>query len=227
MNPTVYPIALDLANRHCLVVGGGPLAYEKVEGLLRAGARVVVVSPNVSPELASRADAGEIEVYLRPYRQTDLDGVYLAYGADEDRPLNATVAQHARAAGILVNAVDDIPNCDFFAVSIVRRGDLQIAISTNGLSPALARWLREYLDARLPNELGALLRVLAQVRSEVRVRGPIPPYERWRAAITGDVMGRLKHGDDEGARSRVLAVLTGQQDIEFETEPATLWPEAV
>jgi precorrin-2 dehydrogenase/sirohydrochlorin ferrochelatase len=154
------------------------------------------------------ADAGAIELRVRPYEPADLDGVFLAYGASEDRTLNARVAADARQVGVLVNAVDDIPNCDFFAVSLVRRGDLQVAISTNGRSPALARWVREYLDAWLPQELGGLLDVLADVRHEVRREGTPPAYERWRDAIDDEVLLRLRHGDERGARSRIYETLT-------------------
>jgi siroheme synthase-like protein len=207
-----YPIALDLRNKPCVVVGGGALATEKVEGLLGAGVRVTVVSPAVTPELHRLAETERIRVVMWAYRPADLDGAYLVYGASEDRALNARVAADARERGILVNAVDDIPNCDFFAVSIVRRGDLQIAISTNGRSPAFARWMREYLDERLPAELGDLLDVLAGVRRTVRENGPVPAYERWNTAITEEVLERLRSGDPAGARRRILDVMTAQPE---------------
>ena len=203
-----YPIALDLEDKPCLVVGGGTLATEKVEGLLRAGARVTVVDPSPTAELAELAAHREIVVHRRPYRRSDLDGIYLVYGATDDRAANAVVAGHAREAGILVNAVDDIPNCDFFAVAIVRRGDLQIAISTNGLSPAFARWMREFLDRTLPPRLGDVLAALADVRQEVRARGLVPPYHRWRAAIDDEVHVRLAAGELGGMRDRVLSKVT-------------------
>jgi precorrin-2 dehydrogenase/sirohydrochlorin ferrochelatase len=219
MTHNYYPVALDLKDKPCLVVGGGDLATEKVEGLLRAGARVLVVSPMITETLSELARDGTISVHRRAFRPGDLEGSYLAYGADEDQKLNATVAVEARERGVIVNAVDDIPNCDFFAVSIVRRGDLQIAISTNGLSPAFARWMREYLDAQLPHELGDLLEVLADVRRQVKAEGPVPPYEAWQAAIGDDVWLRLRHGDRDGARQRILAGLT-----EPRNHPALPWP---
>jgi precorrin-2 dehydrogenase len=114
------------------------------------------------------------------------------------------VAADARAGGVLVNAVDDIPNCDFFAVAVVRRGDLQLAISTNGRSPAFARWLRERLDATLPPEYGDLLDVLGDVRQTLKDRGPIPTYEHWQAAITDEVLTALRRGDRANAAARVF-----------------------
>jgi precorrin-2 dehydrogenase/sirohydrochlorin ferrochelatase len=207
MKGSTYPVALVLEGKRCLVAGGGSLAAEKVEGLLRAGAVVTVVSPEVSAAIERPAALGEITLHRRPYEPADLEGTYLAYGATEDRELNARVAADARRAGVIVNAVDDIPNCDFFAVSLVRRGALQIAISTDGRSPAFARWMREELDARLPQELGALLDVLAEVRLEIRAGGAVPAYERWKAAI-GGALERLRAGDREGARAYVYETLT-------------------
>ncbi|HEX6506406.1 MAG TPA: bifunctional precorrin-2 dehydrogenase/sirohydrochlorin ferrochelatase [Chloroflexota bacterium] len=221
MTHSYYPIALDLQGRRCLVVGGGDLATEKVEGLLVAGATIAVVSPEVTATIAYLAEAGEITLYRRVYDAGDLDGVYLAYGATEDRAENARVAADARQAGVLVNAVDDIPNCDFFAVSIVRRGDLQIAISTNGRSPAFARWMREYLDAWLPKQLGGLLDALAEVRGEIKARGPVPPYKRWKAAIDPEV----ERGGTEGTRERLHAALSTLANPVESAESSPTWKQ--
>jgi precorrin-2 dehydrogenase/sirohydrochlorin ferrochelatase len=208
-----YPVALDLHAKPCLVVGGGALAAEKVEGLLRVSARLRVVDPAPNGALRVLGDAGAIDLVVREYEPEDLEGMTLAYGASDDRELNARVAGDARRAGVLVNAVDDIPNCDFFAMSLVRRGELQIAISTNGRSPAFARWMREYIDAWLPRELGGLLDVLGDVRDAVRRRGEAPPYNRWNAAITEEVVNDIRHGDDGAARAKVRETLRGQGGV--------------
>jgi siroheme synthase-like protein len=225
MEYNCYPVALNLQGKRCLVVGGGALAEEKVEGLLRSGAEVVVVSPEAESRLVELSAADEIVLYRRPYERGDLDGVHLVLAASDDRALNAAVAHDARAEDILVNAIDDIPNCDFFAVSIVRRGDLQIAISTNGLSPAFARWMREYLDAWLPYELGDLLSILADVRREVKEEGTIPSYERWQAAIDDDVLTRLRHGDRDGARRQIVTTLRDERES-LDLVGAPAWVEA-
>jgi precorrin-2 dehydrogenase/sirohydrochlorin ferrochelatase len=211
-----YPVALDLKDRPCLVVGGGPLAEEKVLGLLYADAHVKVVSRDVTERIETLSESGQIELRRGVYRPDDLQGIYLAYGASEDRELIARVACDARTRAIIVNAVDDIPNCDFFAVSVVRRGDLQVAISTNGLSPAFARWMREYLDERIPREFADLLAVLGDVRRQFRVLGPVPAYEAWREAITDEALGDLRRGDVYGARERVFRALSedNQPDVE-------------
>jgi precorrin-2 dehydrogenase len=207
MHPSYYPVALDLAGKRCLVVGGGAIATDKVAGLLRARADVTVVATRATIWLEERAADGAITLHQRPYRPDDLDGVYLAYGATDDPAVNEEVTERARSAGILVNAVDDIPNCDFFAMAIARRGDLQIAISTDGQSPAFARWVREYLESWLPTEFGDLLGILGDVRAQLKAEGPIPPYERWQEAITEEVLLRLRHGDRAGAHREVLAAL--------------------
>jgi precorrin-2 dehydrogenase / sirohydrochlorin ferrochelatase len=203
MTPTCYPIALVLDGKPCLVVGGGEIADGKLDALLLAGAVVTVVSPEVRPRIGALADEGQIALHLRPYRRSDLEGAYLAIAATDDRPLNARVVTEARAAGILTQAVDDIPYCDFFAVAIVRRGDLQLGISTNGRSPAFARWMRERLDSELPTEYGDLLAVLGDVRDTIKARGPIPTYEHWQAAITDEVFDALSTGDRETATARI------------------------
>jgi precorrin-2 dehydrogenase / sirohydrochlorin ferrochelatase len=203
MTPICYPIALVLDGKPCLVVGGGEIADGKLDALLLAGAVVKVVSPEVRPRIAALAAEGQITLHRRSYRPSDLDATYLAIAATDDRPLNARVVTEARAAGILTQAVDDIPYCDFFAMAIVRRGDLQLGISTNGRSPAFARWMRERLDTELPAEYGDLLAVLGDVRETIKASGPIPAYEHWQAAITDDVIAALESGDRETARTHI------------------------
>ena len=218
MASTCYPVALVLDGKPCLVVGGGEIADGKLDALLLAGAKVTVVSPQVLPRIAELAAEGQMTLRLRPYRTSDLEGTYLAIAGTDDRPLNARVVSEARAAGILTQAVDDIPYCDFFAVAIVRRGDLQVGISTNGRSPAFARWMRERLDRELPAEYGDLLAVLGYVRDKIKASGPIPGYEHWQAAITDEVIAALVAGDRETATARVYdRVAAG---VEATTSPA-------
>jgi precorrin-2 dehydrogenase/sirohydrochlorin ferrochelatase len=213
MSHSYYPIALDLHDKPCLLVGGGVIADGKVDALLAAGARLSVVSPRVLPRIAALAEAGRLILHRRPYRPSDVAGAFLVIGATDDKAINAGVAADGRAAGALVNAVDDIPNCDFFAVALVRRGDLQVAISTNGRSPAFARWMREHLDATLPAEYGDLLAVLGDVRDTLKARGPIPVYEHWQAAITDEVLVALANGDRDRAHGQILAALTAAAEI--------------
>jgi precorrin-2 dehydrogenase/sirohydrochlorin ferrochelatase len=203
MPPPCYPIALVLDTKPCLVVGGGKIADDKLDALLLSGALVTVVSPEVRPRIAALAADGRITLWLRQYAPGDLAGMVLVIAASDDNALNAQVVTEARAAGILAQAVDFIPYCDFFAVAVVRRGDLQLGISTNGRSPAFARWLRERLDRDLPLDYGDLLAVLGDVRDTLKERGPIPEYEHWRDAITDEVFTALSAGDRETATARV------------------------
>jgi precorrin-2 dehydrogenase/sirohydrochlorin ferrochelatase len=203
MAPSVYPIALDLAGKRVLVVGGGEIADGKLDALLLAGAAITVVSPVVRPRIAAFARDGKLTLHRRAYQRGDIDDMALVIAATDDRPLNARVVTEARAARILTQAVDDIPYCDFFAVAIVRRGDLQLGISTNGRSPAFARWMRERLDADLPQEYGEMLDVLGDVRDAIKADGPIPHYDHWQAAITDEVFAALRAGDRETAAASI------------------------
>jgi precorrin-2 dehydrogenase/sirohydrochlorin ferrochelatase len=203
MSAMCYPIALVLDGKPVLVIGGGKIAAEKLDALLIADADVTVISPTVRPRIASLAAEGRIALRQRMYQSSDLDGAWLAIAATDDRALNAQIVNEARAARILTQAVDDIPHCDFFAVSIVRRGDLQLGISTNGRSPAFARWMRERLDADLPAEYGDLLEILGEVRDSIKAQGPIPQYEHWQAAITDGVFAALREGDRAKATNAI------------------------
>lgn len=220
MPPPCYPIALVLDDKPCLVVGGGEIADGKLDALLLSGARVTVVSPEVRPRIAALAAEERIALRQRPYERGDLAGMALVIAASDDNALNARVVTEARAAGILAQAVDYIPYCDFFAVAVVRRGELQLGISTNGRSPAFARWMRERLDAEIPPAYGDLLAVLGDVRDTIRARGPIPAYEHWREAITDEVFAALSAGDRETATARVFERVAAGADAASESAVA-------
>jgi uroporphyrin-III C-methyltransferase/precorrin-2 dehydrogenase/sirohydrochlorin ferrochelatase len=206
-----YPVGLDLAGKDVLVVGGGKVAEGKIDQLLESEARVRLVSPTATPRIAALAAQGLIDWQQRPYRPGDVADAWIVIAAADDRSANAVVAQDARAAGRLVNAVDDVPNCDFIAMSIVKKGELQVAISTGGGSPAMARWMREELERLLPDELGALLDALAEIRLELKATGHIPPYDVWRRAMTPAVLDLLKAGRHEEARDALRAALSGER----------------
>jgi precorrin-2 dehydrogenase/sirohydrochlorin ferrochelatase len=220
MTQLAYPVALILDGRRCLVVGGGAIADGKLDALLDSGALVTVVSPEARPRISALAAEGRLTLQQRPFQPADLDGAFLVIAATDDRAVNAAVARQARAAGILVNAVDDPPFCDFYAVSVVRRGNLHVAISTNGDSPAFARWMRERLDATLPAEYGDLLALLAEVRAELRASGPIPDYAIWQAAITDDLLARLASGNIATAREQLRGHMRGASGRAARSAPA-------
>lgn len=205
-----YPVCLDLRGRPCVVIGGGAVAARKVEGLLDCGAVVTVVAPALTPSLQAMQEAGAISARLRPYAEGDLEGAALAIAATDDREVNTRVAAEARARSVWLNAADDPERCDFILPAIVRRGDLQIAISTGGRSPALARRVREDLERLLPAEYADLLPLLADVRAELRQEGVDVPPERWQGALDEYVLLRLRAGDLAGARERLRAGLVLQ-----------------
>jgi precorrin-2 dehydrogenase / sirohydrochlorin ferrochelatase len=164
---SLFPAFLKLAGKPCLVVGAGEIAWSKITSLLDAEAVVHVVAPQAREEVHLLAAHQKIRLSLRDYQPADLAGNFLVIAATDDRAVNAAVYCDAEERHILCNAVDDPPNCDFYFGSIVRRGDLQIAISTAGESPALAQRLRREIDALLPQELGAWLADLGALRREV------------------------------------------------------------
>jgi precorrin-2 dehydrogenase / sirohydrochlorin ferrochelatase len=163
----MFPIFLKLEGRACLVVGAGTIAAPKIESLLRAGGAVTVVAPRVAAEVEAQASAGVLTLVRREFAEADLDGVFLVVAATDVQAVNHAVAEAARVRGILCNSVDDPPDCDFFYPSVVRRGDLQIAISTAGKSPALAQRLRQEVDQLLAPDVGAWLDQLGETRERI------------------------------------------------------------
>jgi precorrin-2 dehydrogenase / sirohydrochlorin ferrochelatase len=143
---TLFPLFLKLEGRTCLVVGGGPIAQGKITGLLETGARIRVVAIQATPAIAEWARYGQIELELRPFSIADLNQVFLVVVATSDAELNESIYYEAAGRGVLCNVVDVPRLCDFYYPAVVQRGDLQIAISTNGKSPALASRLRQQLE---------------------------------------------------------------------------------
>ncbi len=164
---SLLPIFLKLEGRRCLLVGAGTVALEKIGTLLKTGLRLRVVAPEAREEVRELAAAGRIEWMQREFEPADLDGNFIAIAATNVPEVNAQVYREAVARGIPTNSVDDIPNCDFFFGSVVSRGNLQIAISSAGESPAVAQRLRREIDEQLPQDLGPWLATLGELRREV------------------------------------------------------------
>ncbi len=170
---SLFPLFLKLTARPTVVIGAGFLAESKIESLLAAQAHVKVIAPGVNARIRELADGGEIELMERPYQSGDLAGSFLAVAATDDAAVNRAVFAEAEAANVLVNAVDDPPFCDFYFPSVVRRGDLLVAISTAGQSPALAQRLRKEINALLPMDTGDWLTELGNLRREVLQMEPL------------------------------------------------------
>jgi uroporphyrin-III C-methyltransferase/precorrin-2 dehydrogenase/sirohydrochlorin ferrochelatase len=169
---SLLPIFLNLEGRRGLLVGAGNVALEKIGSLLKTGVVLRVVAPDAHVEVQELAREGKLEWAQKVFEPADLEGSFLVIAATDVPEVNAAVYRAALERGIPCNSVDDIPNCDFFFGSVVSRGDLQIAISTAGESPAVAQRLRREIDEQLPDDLGAWLSKLGGLRREVLATHP-------------------------------------------------------
>ncbi len=165
--PGRYFISLDLAGKECLVVGGGQVAERKVRSLLECGARVKVVSPEISSGLKDMFEEGKIAYRRGFYNTSDLEGVFLVIGSTDREEVNRRVASDCSVHGIIVNIVDDPAISSFLVPSILRRGALTIAVSTDGKSPLLARKIREELEEVYGSQYGEFLDMLGDMREEI------------------------------------------------------------
>ena len=204
----LYPIFIETKGRRVIVIGGGNVGAEKVRGLLAGEADLTVVSPQLIPELQEHKDAGRIRHIERAYQESDLDDGYeFIMVATDDGAINAAVAAAGKRRGIWVNAADDPTNCDFILPSVVRKGKITLAASTSGTSPALARRLREELDAYLTEDMPALADLLAEVRQEIRKLGIKVENDTWQYAIDGQLRVLLAQRRYGQARARLIARL--------------------
>jgi precorrin-2 dehydrogenase len=173
----LFPAFLKLKGRRCLVVGAGPIAEEKIESLLRAGAKIRVVAPEATQRVQSWARVRKIRWQRRAFRPADLASAFLVVAATSSSALHANIFKQARRRGVLCNAVDDPAHCDFYYGAVVRRGELQIAISTGGHSPALAQRLRKKLEKEISSEYERWVTTLGAARKRLFAKS-ISPAQR-------------------------------------------------
>ena len=209
-----YPIFVELQGRPCLVIGGGREAQRKVEGLLAADARVTVIAPTLTGDLQRLLADGHIEYVLREYREGDLEAYDVCMVATDDGAVNAQVAAEGKRQRVWVNAADDPANCDFILPAVIRRGAVTVAASTSGTSPALARRLREELEAYLTEEMPALAELLAEVRAELKSRGKLPDPDVWQEAIDEGLRVLLAQRKYRQAKARLLESLGAGELVE-------------
>ena len=217
----VYPIFLtDLQSRRCIVIGGDAEAERKVEGLLAANASVTVISENLARKLALWADECRLAWLPRAYQPGDLQGAWLAIAVTRDSALAARLKNEAETHGVLLNVTDDVPNSNFVAGAVMRRGPLAIAVSTSGCSPTLAARMRQQLEQTFGPEYADFLDLLADLRQPVAARHPGFEDRKavWAQLLSSDVLDLLRQG--KGAEARRLAfrlagvsgVATGEPD---------------
>jgi uroporphyrin-III C-methyltransferase/precorrin-2 dehydrogenase/sirohydrochlorin ferrochelatase len=194
-----------------VVIGAGRIAEDKVEGLLAAEAQVTVVAPRLSSGLEALVSRGSVEAVRRPYRSGDLEGAFLAVAATNDREANRAVWAPAAPRGVLLNAVDDVDHCHFIAPAIHRRGDLTVAVSTGGKSPAVAARLRDRIAQLAGPEYEPWLTLLGSLRDDIARRVPDPAQRRevWYRIADSDARVLVAQGDLAGAQSRIDAIVSG------------------
>ncbi len=200
---TTYPVFLvGLARRRCVVVGGGTIATEKVHGLLNGGATCVdVVSTELSPQLRSLLEAGRVRHVGERFVPEHVDGAFLVIAATDDSHVNGAVFEAAEARGVLAQVVDDPPRCAFIMPSIVRRGDLTVAISTGGASPALASRLKERLQEELGVEYQRFVALAGRIRPMVmdRIKDPQVRKSLWYQIVDSEILTLLREGREADA----------------------------
>ncbi|MEW6366798.1 MAG: siroheme synthase CysG [Acidobacteriota bacterium] len=208
-----YPVFLELHGHRVLVVGGGVVAERKVAALLEAGAQVCVVSPEVTGTIAGWAEQGRITIERRHYRPGDLHGCRLAFAATDDPGVNEAVRSEAESTGVWLNVADRPALCDFIAPAVARQGDLAIAISTGGASPAMARRIREVLEHSFGPEYATTLDRLRALREQSRAEGRGLAEERERFEhIVDSVLPATSMESDPQDRGRVFLVGAGPGD---------------
>ncbi|HTN73035.1 MAG TPA: bifunctional precorrin-2 dehydrogenase/sirohydrochlorin ferrochelatase [Methylomirabilota bacterium] len=204
-----YSVSLDMTGRFAVVIGGGTVAERKVEGLLDAGAQVTVISPCLTAQLARWVKKARINHVARSYAPGDLAGYELAFVATDDARVNAAVFHEGKRRGLWVNAADDPAHCDFILPSVLRRGELTVAVSTGGSSPALSRAIREELETYFTRDYDALTKVVTAVRKELRQRSVAPTSEAWHGALNGELRALVHRGELGRAKTYLINQLGG------------------
>ncbi len=204
-----YPMYVELANKKCVVVGGGRVAQRKVEELLSTGAQIRLISPEARKEIQELAEEEVLQWERREFEPKDLEGAFLAFAATDREEVNRRVAKEAHKRGALVNVADLPELCDFLVPSIVRRGDLTIAISTKGASPALAKRLRLQLERTFGLEYETYLVFLAKWREDLkeRVEPQAKRAEVLKAIINSDCLELIRSSEFEKAHARVEQII--------------------
>ena len=212
-----YPAFLDVRDRLCVIIGGGQIAEGKIASLLECGAQIKMISPEVTAEVQGMADAGILRLEKREYREGDLEGVFVAIAATDDNSVNRQIAQEAAERNVLLNVVDVTHLCTFIAPSVVKKGEVTVAISTSGLSPALARKLRQELEVDPVLDYAYLAPMISEVRLELRKEGARVDPDHWQTCLNQEILAM--YNSDKMAAKKALkeALLQGAPSVKVST----------
>jgi len=204
-----YPVNLDIRNRKCLVVGGGAVGTRKVMTLLDCGAKVTVVSTDVAEKLQELSDSDIIKLEKRPFQISDLDEMFLVMGATDNQEINREIHSEAERLGILCNIADRPEDCNFILPAIVNRGDLIIAISTSGKSPAFAKKMRKDLEKKFGTEYAEFLKLMGEIRNKLLSEDHEPEAHKhlFEQLIKRDLVEMIKDRDIAAVNSLLFEIL--------------------
>jgi len=204
-----YPVNLDIRNRKCLVVGGGGVGTRKVMTLLDCGAKVIVVSNEVTQQVFELADNGSIVLKKRPFQISDLHKMFLVIGATDNPKLNRQIHREAERLGMLCNIADRPEVCNFILPAIVNRGDLIIAISTSGKSPAFAKKMRKDLEKEFGTEYAEFLKLMGGIRNKLLSQDHEPEAHKplFEKLIQRDLVKMIKDRDMAAVNSLLFEIL--------------------
>ncbi|MCG6909688.1 MAG: bifunctional precorrin-2 dehydrogenase/sirohydrochlorin ferrochelatase [Deltaproteobacteria bacterium] len=205
-----YPVFLDIHDRNCLVVGGGSVGTRKALSLVESGANVTVVSPAATDKLESMAGQGRLTLKKRAYRSSDLEGMFMVFGATDREPLNRQINRDAESRNLMCNIADRPDVCNFILPATVKRGDLVIAISTSGASPAFAKKLRLDLEKQFGEEYATFLKLMDGIRSRLLKEKHAPEEHKpvFNQIIRSGIVDHLREGKKE-AIDRLLQDILG------------------
>ncbi len=207
---TYYPLFLNIKGSKCVVIGGGEVAERKVRALLEHEAAVTVISARACRGLAQLAERRAIELLRRDYRYGDLEDALIAIAATDDPETNSKIAGEGRQRKVLTNVVDDPEQSDFIVPSLLRRGDISIAVSTGGKSPALSRKIRTELERYFPEEYASLALLISEVRQELKKDGICANSDAWQESLDLESMvDMIRKGKLEEAKNKLTSDLKG------------------
>lgn len=210
----LYPIFLNIEAKRCLIIGGGKVACRKIESLLEYGAEIIVVSPRVEDKIIDWHKRDLIKLIPREFKVSDLDNIFMVFIATDDNSINQTISDLCKQKRILVNAVDDPDNCDFFVPALLRRDSLTVAVSTEGKSPAFAGWLKRQLEPHITEEFGEFVQLLGEIRPQLK-KSPLSYSEKRDlliALLNSDWMEEIKLGQKDQLKERIIKCISSWQD---------------